>query len=617
MEEKPIEYIVKVYSNGKVEEKKVEKGTNLLKFLTRNSYEISAPCGGQGTCGKCKVTVNGLETKASKKESKLLGEKQLSAGVRLACYTTVESDLEVYLGHGNVQASIVTEGKRRPAKFRPMVHKKLVTLAAPDLKDQSSDYERILKSVKDAPVSCNLHLLQSLPAAVREQNYTVTLVYFGEELIGVEPGDTTGILYGLAVDVGTTTLAAYLVDLLTGEVMEVYSCLNPQKKHGADVISRIHYAGESEQKQEEMHELLQSAINEIIDHFTAVKGIDRKDIYHTLWVGNTTMMHFLMNLPARHIAAAPFIPVTTLLHHWKAGELGIKINPKGYATLVPSVSAYIGADTIAAVIAGGIDEEEGICLLVDIGTNGEIVLGNKKGLYSCSVAAGPAFEGAHIRNGVGGIRGAIDTISLEKGLAYTTIGDEKAVGICGSGIVDGIAAMLDRGIIDSTGRILDADEMDAGTASEYGKRVIELEGITSFLIEESDSCSAGMDILITQKDIRELQNAKAAIAAGIKLLIKEAGIQWRDITKVYLAGGFGSYLKIESAVKIGLLPRELRGRIESIGNAAGSGAVTLLTSSKMLKKANKVKESVKNIELSANKEFIDEYIACMGFDPLL
>ncbi|MDP4093610.1 MAG: ASKHA domain-containing protein, partial [Bacillota bacterium] len=331
------------------------------------------------------------------------------------------------------------------------------------------------------------------------------------------------------------------------------------------------------------------------------------------FAGNTTMLHFLMNLPAAGIAVSPFIPVTTGPHTFKAIDLSIDINPKGSVIILPSVSAYIGADTTAAVLAGGIYSAEKMSLIIDIGTNGEMVLGNKKRMISCSTAAGPAFEGANIRNGTGGITGAIDSIKIASELEYTTIGNRPAVGLCGSGLVDAIAAMLSLGIIDETGRILNPEEIEGNLPHPILKRLVKIDNKTAFVIEWKENCESDSDIAITQKDVREFQNAKAAIAAGIKILASRMQIKTGDIQKAFLAGGFGSYINVDSAHKVGLLPDELRGRVESIGNAAGEGAVEALLSSKRLGLAEKIRNRIEYIELSTAGDFSDEYIECLMF----
>lgn len=607
-----MEHRVRIHRKNKVTEDKVEAGTNLLKFLRNNSIEVSTPCGGKGTCGKCRVAVTGLTEKPSSKEERLLGNNALEKGYRLACYNTINSDVDIYLDEADEEASIVTAGKERSIKLEPIISKEFAELGTPDIHDQLSDIERVLSFSKAAKTDNSIDLIRELPGILREGDFKVTNVYMDNKLISVEPGDTTRKLFGVAVDIGTTTIAAYLYDLSTGKKVDVYSMLNPQRKFGADVISRIEYTASSREALNEMNKVIIDCINGIVQHFTSSRYIKVSDVYTVVFVGNTTMMHFLMKVDAKNIAASPFIPATTQLHKFRAKELGISINPNGYAVVFPCVSGYIGADTVAAVLSSGMYDREEISLLIDIGTNGEIVLGNNKWLFACSTAAGPAFEGANIRNGVGGIKGAIDKISFNNGLAYTTIGGERPVGICGSGIVDAIAGMLSAGIIDETGRIAD-DEIDS-VPEELRDRLIDIDGLSSFLLAAAGECAADMDIAITQKDVRELQNAKAAIAAGIKTLAKRAEINLKDIDKVYLAGGFGSYINVDSALKIGLIPMELKGRIESIGNAAGAGAVEGLLSAMMLKESESIKKKIKYIELSASPDFVDEYVECMMFE---
>jgi len=602
--------------HDRVEEKKVRSGINLLEFLRNNSIEVASPCGGNGTCGKCRIRVKGLEEEARDKELQLLGESAAKEGYRLACYITVREDIDIYPDETDTRAAIMTEGHRKELKLEPIVGKKLVELPVPDIHDQRGDLERILAHNKEKRCRINLKQVRKLPELLRAHNFHSTFILSEDSLIGIEQGDTTGTLYGMAVDIGTTTIAAYLLNLNTGREEGVYSCMNPQRKYGADVISRINHTMERPEGLQEMNETIVSCMNEIAEKLSQKAGISIQDIYAAVFVGNTTMMHLLMGLPPRHIASAPFIPVATGAQRFVPEDIGLKINPQGIVAVIPSVSAYIGADTVAAVLSSGMFEDESISLLIDIGTNGEVVLGNKSWMYSCSVAAGPAFEGAQIRNGIGGIQGAIDTMNFTEGLKYTTIGGRKAVGICGSGIVDAVAGMLERGIIDETGRIVDADELSDTAAKEYGLRFVTLQEGRAFLIVEAEACDANTDIAIIQKDIRELQNAKAAVAAGIITLIKESGIRMNDIENVYLAGGFGSYLNIDSSLTIGLLPGELKGKIKAIGNAAGAGAVEALLSCKAIEEACRIGEIMKYVELSSNKDFVDEYVNSMGFYKL-
>lgn len=606
-----MKHTVRIHKKGKIKELSADKGTNLLKFLRKHTGEVPAPCAGKGTCGKCRVKADGVLEVPGSKEKKLLGKNWLSKGYRLACYNEINSDMDIFLDGQEEKARILTDAKTRKTKKEPAVRKEFITLAAPGIHDQRSDLERVLKA-SGSNTLASLESLRFLSDALRKENFKATLVYIDEKLTAVEPGDTTGKNFGLAVDIGTTTIAAYLIDLNTGKQADVHSVLNPQRQFGSDVISRINHTMEQESGLNELHGALIDCINKIIVHFEASAKINKEDIYSVTFAGNTIMLHLLMKLPSRNLAVSPFIPVTTGLHKYAPGDLNIGINPCGQVFVMPSVSAYIGADTVAAVLSSGLYSDDRTTLLIDLGTNGEIVLGNKKWMYACSTAAGPAFEGANIRNGIGGIEGAIDKVAFKPVFGFGTIGGKKAIGICGSGIVDAIAGMLSEDIIDATGRIKEQSDSE-NLSKEITERLVKVDGHNAFLLHMPKS-KKDVEIAITQKDVRELQNAKAAVAAGIRILVKEAGLNLSDIDRVLIAGGFGTFLDIRSALQIGLIPGELKDKIESIGNAAGAGAVECLVSHKRLKKAVQIKERIKYIELSAKPEFMDEYIECMGFD---
>lgn len=597
---------VKVKTREQVFEIVAAQGKNLLQLLRENRISVDSPCNGNSTCGKCKVKiVSGYLPEALENETKILGTMAVGAGYRLSCGYTVQSDIEILLEASSSQAQIVTEGRQRAIELSPLVKKEYVSLEKPSLFSQAADFERAIGDSFEVSTQ-NIELIRLLPDILRENDYNISLVKTGTQLLGIEAGDTRKTKYGVAVDIGTTTIAAYLLDLSTGERLCVHSLLNPQKIYGADVISRIKHTIATESGLADMHTLIIDEINKCIEAMCEKVKISRTSIYAVTFVGNTTMMHFLLKVSAKNIASAPFIPSITSRVNINAKELGISISPFGIACILPSVSAYIGADTVGAVLATGMYQQDEISLLIDIGTNGEIVLGNKDNLYACSAAAGPAFEGANIRNGIGSVSGAINSISLTSGVRYTTIGNVSPIGICGTGIVDGVAQLLDVDIIDETGRI--DNDWKPETKEQFGitQNLSVIDKINSFIING--------DIAITQKDIRELQNAKAAIAAGIKVLVKQSGIGFDDIKKVYLAGGFGTYINIDSALRIGLIPSELEGKIQSVGNAAGQGAIEGLLSLDCLEQADSISKKIKYIELSSSKNFNDLYIDSMMFE---
>jgi len=595
-----------IKANEKTYEIIATQNQNLLDLLREAHIDVNTPCNGNGTCGKCKVKIlSGYLPAASPNEAKIIGSKAIEAGYRLSCSYIIQSDIEVLSEDGSLQAQIVTEGRQRPIAFLPIVTKENVSLVKPSLSSQTGDFERVIGNVFNVNAP-NMQLIRMIPEIIRQNDYNVTLIKMGTQILGVEAGDTSKELYGIAVDIGTTTIAAYLLDLSKGETLNVHSSLNPQKMFGADVISRIQHTIETETGLEEMQALIVDEINFCIEAMCKEANISSKNIYAITFVGNTTMMHLLLKLPAKNIASAPFIAAITSMLNLNVKELGIDINPFGIACILPAVSAYIGADTVGAVLSSGMYEQEEISLLIDIGTNGEIVLGNKDNLYACSSAAGPAFEGANIRNGIGGVKGAINSISLQSGISFTTIGNVSPIGICGTGVVDGVAQMLDIGLIDETGRLDMKWKPKTEEQSSIAQNLSVFDKMNAFVING--------DIAITQKDIRELQNAKAAIAAGINVLVKQSGISFDDIKNVYLAGGFGTYININSALQIGLIPSELKGKIQSVGNAAGQGAIEGLLSVDCLTQANIISKKIKYIELSSSKDFNDYYIECMMFE---
>jgi uncharacterized 2Fe-2S/4Fe-4S cluster protein (DUF4445 family) len=604
---------VNVHYNGELLEFSASDNQNLLELLRSNGISIDSPCNGNGTCGKCKVKIfSENKLTASNNEEILIGSRAVSEGYRLSCIYAVRSDIEVFIESDDSFVKIVTAAKKRTISLQSIVSKKNILLDKPDISDNKADYERVLNTAV-LKGSFNPDVILGIPKTIRENDYNVTVVATGEYLLAVEAGDTSGAFYGIAVDIGTTTIAAYLVNLSTGERICVNSLLNPQKKFGADVISRIKHTMDCETGLEELNALLLDAINTCISVMCMQAHIEPANIYAVTLAGNTAMLHFLLKACAVNIASAPFVPAFTSMLELQARQLGISINPSGVACILPSVSAYIGADTVAAVLSTGMSEQADISLLIDIGTNGEIVLGNKDMLYACSSAAGPAFEGANIRNGMGSISGAISSVTLKQGIKFSTIADTMPMGICGTGIVDLLAELLALEIVDETGRIDSGWEPDRAAQAVLAQRICKVDGIVAFVLCSAAETKNGREIAVTQKDIRELQNAKAAIAAGINVLLIQAGIGYGDIKNVYLAGGFGSCINIESALKIGLIPAELQGKILSAGNAAGQGAVEALINSSCLASAEKISKKIKYIELSGNKDFNKYYIDCMMF----
>jgi uncharacterized 2Fe-2S/4Fe-4S cluster protein (DUF4445 family) len=592
----------------------VRHDCDLLSWLRERRHHLSSPCGGKGVCGKCRVRIlEGKEILALPYPGlRGITLDEWEDGWRLACKTMLDEELTIEIPDSwNTDANVLTSGDYE-VTLQPSIEKVYLELPKPSVEDQVSDTDRLHKALSFTGI-LDLSLLQSLSNILEENEYQVTAVIQDNILIGIEGGDTTKELYGLAIDLGTTTIAGTLIDLNSGDEVGVYTNLNPQKDHGDDVISRISHTIEKEDGLQNLQQMILNELDRMVDFFEQQYDISAKNIYHINAVGNTVMIHLFAGLPVKNIASVPFNPITTNLPDIRAKELGLKVYPNAAVTSLPMIAGYIGADTVACILATDMLEGPGYSLLVDIGTNGEIVLGNQDNLLCCAAAAGPALEGAHIQCGLGGIRGAINKIEIsENGISHTTIGNKPAIGICGSGIVDAAAQMLDRGLVESYGRMLSAEEASEKLSAELASRVREYSGKPSFLIA-SKLQGASTEIFITQKDIREIQLAKAAIAAGIQILMQEMQIKFADVEKVYLAGGFGNYISHDHAMKIGLLPVECKDKIIPIGNAALTGAKMVMKSAMLKKTAEKIRKAARYIELSTRADFQDIFVDNMEF----
>jgi len=608
-------YQVEVRQGNRSEKYSVPAGYNLLKLLKEKGFYMDSLCGGRGFCGKCKVRIVKGDTamgQCSPDEAGHLSFIERKEGIRLACRVQVNEDLAVEVPEGGQrEAAILTDGKSDVA-LNPKVVKRYVELPKPSLDDQASDVDRLEKAL-EAPGRLHPALIKGLPETLRAHDFKVTAVLFGRDIIAVEGGDTSDAKYGVAVDIGTTTMVGFLMDLTTGQQLDVYSALNPQRQYGADVITRTDFTVENENGLDILSKLVRDEINSMLEAFCRRWAIRPDTIYHMTVVGNTIMMHLFAGLSVKNIAVSPFIPVIARPLELEPGQVGINMCPSGRITILPMVAGYVGADTIAAIMASGMAERDELALLIDIGTNGEIALGNREGIIACSTAAGPAFEGAHIRYGMGGVKGAISKVRIsEDGVRYDTIGGEPARGICGSGIVDAVAQMLKAGIVEATGRMKNAEEAKADLRDGLARRVGELDGKPAFLIASRQE-GAMDDIYICQKDVREVQLAKAAIASGIHILMKEMGVRHEDIQKVYLAGGFGNYIDYDHAADIGLIPSQLRSRIVAIGNAAGAGAKMALLSGEYMEMAESIRHRTSYVELSSRLDFQTVFVDFISF----
>lgn len=588
------------------------QGGNLLDTLRSYDMAPPTPCGGKGICGKCRVRIlkGDAALSAPYDHNQPISREEWDMGYRLACRTRVSDDLIIetpdnHYTNGNIMTDSFSD-----TAIKPAIIKKYMELPKPSLDDQASDVDRIEREAWGARVR-SIDLVRRIPYILKVNDHKVTCAIAGDEIIAVEGGDTSSACYGVAVDIGTTTIVGMLIDLNTGDEVGIYSCLNPQKQYGDDVISRIDHTKACPDGLSELSSLMIGQLNDMLRHFCSKYDISRASIYHMNLVGNTVMMHILASVSVDSIAVSPFNPVFTRFTGARGKDFGFEMCPEGLVTILPTPAGYIGADTIACISACGMANQQGLSLMIDIGTNGEIALGNKDTIAACAAAAGPAFEGGHIECGVGGIAGAINKVVFEKdSVSYTTINGAPALGICGSGLVDAIAGMLKLGLIESTGRMITRQEAEARFSTEIASRLREYSGKSCFMIASKET-GAQRDIYITQKDIREVQLAKAAITAGVKVLMNECKADYCDIEHVYLAGGFGNYIDMDSAAAIGLIPGELRDKVVPIGNGALTGAKLSLKSSDYMADTSRIYKLIKYVELSSRPDFQDFFVDCM------
>ncbi|HZJ83079.1 MAG TPA: ASKHA domain-containing protein [Clostridia bacterium] len=610
------QYNIRVLLEGETRTIKGDIGSTLMDIFHDNNIYIEAPCGGKGICGKCKVKIiDGDVSDITSVESKFLSHSEKKEGYRLACMTKVLGDIEVSIKNHLEGAQILSTGVEYIVDISPHLSKKFLQLDQPTVDNQKDDLARLGHAIGMPNPEIDIALVRQISRILRDSNFDVTLVHDQDRILNVEKGDTTEHSYGIAIDIGTTTVVCYLMNLNTGKQVDIISGLNVQKTYGGDVISRIQYTMERSDGLSRLRKGIVDQISELMEQLVHKNNISIDYVYDVVIAGNTIMGHLLLGLPCENIAASPFIPVCTEAMIYSAHELGIKAGMGCRVFILPHISGYVGSDVVAGILSTGMDSSEDLSLIIDIGTNGEIALGDKDGLVCCSTAAGPAFEGANIRHGMGGVSGAINTIMLdEEDIKYTTINNIKPMGICGSGIVDALAVLLDGGIVDETGRIVDEDELETEIGRKLANRLVDMDGEVTFIIAYGEDTYNGEPIVMTQKDVREIQLAKAAIAAGVKVLVNKMGKKVDDIVHLYLAGGFGSYIDKRNASRIGLIPSELEGRILAIGNGAGTGAILSLLSIDKYNRASTIKGMAKYVELSSTVEFQTEYVDCMYFE---
>ncbi|MBI4553328.1 MAG: DUF4445 domain-containing protein [Candidatus Latescibacteria bacterium] len=589
--------------------------TTVMDALAQAGIPITAPCGRMAHCGKCRVVIAAGVLPPTEVETVVLTADEIAHGVRLSCQARLIDEATVIVPPASRAAEmrVLIGGTPRQVTFDPGVVKKTFSLTQQTLGSAVSEFDHLGRTLDiRADLTAGLACIQALPAVLHGSDAQATAVVCGERLIAVERGDTAAQCYGLAFDVGTTTVVGTLVDLTTGRDVESASAINAQTQYGHDVISRIHLTLEREDGLALLQQAAITTVNLIIDKLLARAGVRADDIYEMTVVGNATMMHLFLGIPPRSLGFLPYVPVISHAVDVDAKMLRVAINPVANVHVLPNIAGFVGADTVGALLAAGLDEpDDGVRLLADVGTNCEIVLRLGHRLIACSTPAGPAFEGARIQHGMYAAPGAIEQVSLEGECVYKVIGRTSPQGICGSGLIDIGAELLRVGLMDETGRLLSAEEVDGQVSQALRDRLADEGNERHFLIAHSET---GQLITLTQRDIRELQVAKAAIRSGIDALLATAGLRPTDISTLYLAGGFGSYLNKDHAVRLGMIPEMPLDRIRFIGNAAAVGAKLVLISQEMRRRAQRVARTTEHLQIAETADFQSRFAEAMLFE---
>lgn len=577
----------------------VDTESTLLAAAQQTGVGLIAICGGQGACARCIVRVmDGAVSEATEVEINELAQEELAEGYRLACQARVMGNVRVSIPPGSLDTAQRTqiEGQFGQVAPLPTVDAVEVTIAPPTLDDLRSDVTRLLAVLPTdvSSMAVDIAALRTLPDDLRAWNWGATVFVRGGEVIAVRPPGSG--LFGLAVDLGTTKLAGYLLDLANGETLAAAGMMNPQIAYGEDVMARITYALSEPEGGEALRRSIVDALNALTRALCEQAGADAVDIAEAMVVGNTAMHHLFLGLPVGQLGRAPYIPATGESVNVRSRDVGLLLAPGAYLSMLPNIAGFIGADHVAMLLASGLVESEGIVLGMDIGTNTEVSLKVGERVLCCSTASGPAFEGAHITQGMRAAPGAIERVALDKGrLHVKTVGDVRPVGFCGSGLLDVVAVLRQMGILNDRGNFLEHESVRRG---ERGPEFVLLTA------EEN----AGQAIFITREDISELQLAKGAMRAGVRVLANRAGIDEGDIDKVIVAGAFGTYLDVQSGVAIGMFPRLPRHRFRQVGNAAGAGARMALLSLAERARAETIAARVEYVELTIAREF-ERYFA--------
>jgi uncharacterized 2Fe-2S/4Fe-4S cluster protein (DUF4445 family) len=592
---------------------RVPPGVSVFDAASWNGVAIDSTCGGHGTCRKCKVRLEGsagLGAPVTPHDERTFTPDQIADGWRLACLVRPTTDLAVRVPPLTTRPKAATVGVGRQVILRPGLQKRYVELEEPSLSDQRSDLARLLDAIDDLELTWDLDVVRKLPRVLREADFHVTAVISDETIIDVEPGDTSGRMLGVAFDLGTTTVVATLLDLTTGTPLAVASVLNGQQPYGGDVISRISATMLDPDALGRLTEAAATTLRGLVTEVCHEAAVDPTEVLEVALAGNATMTALALGVDPEPIGVAPFVLSAHRPGTVPAAELGLSIHPGARAFVFPSLGAYVGGDIVSGLLATGMDRDKRTRLFVDIGTNCEIVLSDGDRIVSCAAPAGPAFEGGSIRCGMRASAGAIEVVRLaQDGVEIEVIDGADPTGLCGSGLVDAVSELVRVGLLDSSGRFVE-DEVAREIAPTLAPLLTRVGQERVFVLAGAAEEPA---VYLSQRDVRELQFAKAAISTGWTLLLEELGVAVDDLQQVLLAGSFGSYLSPAAAVQIGLVPRLPLLRIVSAGNVAGEGAKMALLSLRERAGATTLVEEVTYVELSDRSDFNDRFVAQLAF----
>ena len=583
-----------------------EGDATFLELARRVGLTLPSLCGGRGKCAKCTCRPQGPVTTPTPLERELLEQDELREGIRLACQARPLGAVTLTLEEETLEKGGYTEVAITP---EPLVRKAYLELPVPALHDDLSDVER-LEQALGRNVRVGLEELRALPALLRQEGFRVTATLWdhgeaGDELLAIEGGDQRERLFGIAFDIGTTTVVGYLIDLNTGRELARASRLNGQQPWGADVLSRASHALETATGVRDLQRAVVDTLNQIIQECCA--RVDPRHVYYATVVGNSLMHHLALGITPATIAVSPYLAVTREAVQLRATELGLAL-PNARVYFLPLIGAYVGADTLAVIMATGLDESAEIRLAVDIGTNGEMALGSRGRILACSAPAGPAFEGAAIRHGMRATLGAIDRVRLQDDVQVWTIGDIPPRGICGSGLIDALDQMLKAGLVSPAGRLLPRPTLEGRLPAPLLTRLVEGDHGWEFVLSRKPS------LVITQGDVRQLQLAKGTILCGVRILMEELGVEPSQIAGVSLAGAFGNFVDKRSALGIGMLPSTIPAeRIQGVGNAAGQGSRMTLLATSIRRRAEALARRVDYFELSKHPRFEDIFLESLAF----